>query len=83
MDGEFGKLRWRCRRGMKELDLLLTRFVDEQYAAAPPAERLAFHRLLDLQDPLIYDYLVGRQAPADAVLCALIGRMTGAPPNGR
>jgi antitoxin CptB len=83
MGGQSGELRWRCRRGMKELDLLLTRFLDEHYGAAPPAEQLAFRRLLDLQDPLIHDYLVGRQSPADAELCALIGRMTGLPPMDR
>jgi antitoxin CptB len=31
---EIGRLRWRCRRGMKELDVLLTRYVDEHYAQA-------------------------------------------------
>jgi antitoxin CptB len=83
MGGLSGELRWRCRRGMRELDLLLTRFLDEHYGDAPPAEQLAFRRLLDFQDPLIYDYVVGRQAPADAGLRALIGRMTALPPMER
>jgi len=31
MAPELGKLRWRCRRGMKELDVLLARYVDERF----------------------------------------------------
>jgi len=62
-DSDIGKLRWRCRRGMKELDLLLTRYVDEQYREAAPDHRQAFRRLLDCHDPLIYDYLLGRVSP--------------------
>ena len=30
---QLGRLRWRCRRGMKELDILLARYVDERFAA--------------------------------------------------
>jgi antitoxin CptB len=83
MDSEIGKLRWRCRRGMKELDLLLTRYVDEQYGGAAPDHRQAFRRLLECNDPLIYDYLLGRASPPDAVLSSLIERITSARPNGR
>jgi antitoxin CptB len=34
MGGEIGKLRWRCRRGMRELDVLLSRYLDEEYRTA-------------------------------------------------
>ena len=60
---ELGRLRWRCRRGMKELDLLLTRYVDEQFCEAPPAHQEAFRRLLDAQDTAIYAYCLGQEAP--------------------
>ena len=66
-DPEIGRLRWRCRRGMKELDLLLTRFVDEEYAAAAPAQQAAFRQLLDAQDPLLQAYFLGREPPPDQV----------------
>jgi len=79
---EIGKLRWRCRRGMRELDVLLTRYVDERYPAAPPAQQEAFQRLLDAQDPLIYAYFLGRETPADAVLASLIVQITAGARNG-
>jgi len=50
MDADIGKLRWRCRRGMKELDLLLTRYVDERYREATPDEQQAFRQLLDADE---------------------------------
>jgi antitoxin CptB len=71
-----GKLRWRCRRGMRELDELLTRFVDEQYTSASAAHQAAFRNLLDSHDPLIYAYFLGRETPPDPVLSDLIERIT-------
>jgi antitoxin CptB len=60
---------------MKELDVLLTRYVDERFAAAPPAEQQAFERLLEAQDPLIYAYCLGQaQVPPD--LQSLVERIT-------
>jgi len=76
-----GKLRWRCRRGMRELDELLTRFVDEQYPTASAAHQAAFRDLLDSHDPLIYAYCLGRQIPTDPVLSALIERITAGASN--
>ena len=82
-DGELGKLRWRCRRGMRELDVLLTRYVDEQYRDASAAHREAFRDLLDSQDPLIYDYFLGLKAAPTAALASLIDRITASAPNDR
>jgi antitoxin CptB len=60
---------------MKELDVLLTRYVDERFAAAPPAEQQAFERLLDDQDPIIYAYCMG-QSPVPSHLESLIRLIT-------
>jgi len=38
--GELGKLRWRCRRGMKELDVLLARYMDERFCSASAILRI-------------------------------------------
>ncbi len=81
MNGEIGKLRWRCRRGMKELDLLLTRYVDEQYGRAAADEQAAFRGLLELQDPTIYDYVLGRDVPTDPALLSLLEHITSQRPN--
>jgi antitoxin CptB len=67
---------------MKELDILLTRYVDERYGAAPPEEQQAFQRLLETQDPVIYAYCLG-QEPPPAHLAALIERITANSPAER
>jgi antitoxin CptB len=51
------KLRWRCRRGTKELDVLTTRYLESFYPDAPKAEQQAFEHMLTLQDPILYDIL--------------------------
>jgi succinate dehydrogenase flavin-adding protein (antitoxin of CptAB toxin-antitoxin module) len=57
---------------MKELDVLLSRFARERYAAAPAGQRLAFEALLQLPDPQIADYLLGYGTPPDADLVDLV-----------
>lgn len=67
-----GRLEWRCRRGMKELDLLLTRYLRERFAQAASDEQAAFIEFLELPDPEIAGYLVAGDVPADpdrAALC--------------
>ncbi|HMK87517.1 MAG TPA: succinate dehydrogenase assembly factor 2 [Steroidobacteraceae bacterium] len=73
---ELAKLRWRCRRGMRELDLLLTRFVDEEWGGASSAEREAFRALLEAPDSLIYAYCLGQERPPTAPVSSLIERIT-------
>ena len=61
---ELAKLRWKCRRGMKELDLLLLSYLDSRYTVAGPAEQGAFRELLDMQDPELFAFVTGRERPA-------------------
>ena len=56
-------LRWRQRRGMKELDVLLERYYHRHYEGASPEDKAAFDRLLDREDPEIWLWVVGQQAP--------------------
>ena len=58
------KLRWRCRRGMKELDLLLLSYLERRYDTASEEERWIFSELLELPDPKLHAYLLGREQPA-------------------
>jgi len=74
---ELGKLLWRCRRGMKELDILLTRYLEEQFCDAPAAHQEAFRTLLEAPDTEIYGYLLGQRRPPTALLSSLIERITG------
>ena len=73
---EIGRLRWRCRRGMRELDVLLTRYVDEHYARASSQDQEAFRTLLESPDPLIRAYCLGHEAPPTRALASLIRVIT-------
>jgi antitoxin CptB len=75
---EKGQLRWRCRRGMKELDVLFQRYLDERLESAESAELAAFEALLEIQDPVIYGYCFGSLAPPPQ-FAQLIERITGRP----
>ena len=57
---------------MKELDVLLSRYVRERYAAAPAARQAAFEALLALPDPQIAAYLLGFGVPDDAELAQVV-----------
>lgn len=57
---EPGQLRWRCRRGMRELDAALIAYLDNHYTEADDAEKQAFHEMLALPDPELMQYVVSR-----------------------
>ena len=59
------RLRWQCRRGMLELDLMLESFVDKCYSDLPLKTKKAFHQLLNCQDQILLDYLMGQDVPTD------------------
>ncbi len=63
-DTELSRLRWRCRRGTLELDLLFERFLAEAYPSLNPTERSIFDEFLNATDPLIMAWLAGRAKPA-------------------
>ena len=62
------RLRWQCRRGMKELDQLLTRYLDGHYTAASENDKAAFRALLELSDPELVGYLLQRREPGSEII---------------
>ena len=68
-----GMLEWRCRRGMKELDLVLVRYLQGRWPDADAAERAVFDQVLDLPDPLLAAYLMERETAPDPAMARLIG----------
>jgi antitoxin CptB len=56
---ELAKLRWQCRRGTKELDLMLNRYLETRYLVADQAEREIFVALLELGDDKLASVLLG------------------------
>jgi antitoxin CptB len=88
LDTEARRLLWRCRRGMKELDILLERFARAELPTADAAQRTLFARFLELPDPVLVDYLLGQpgmgqELPPDPELAALIKRIIGLAPGGQ
>lgn len=58
------RIRWHCRRGMLELDLVLNAFIDRHLARLEPAGLDAFKTLLERTDPELLDLVMGREEPA-------------------
>ncbi|MET0332467.1 MAG: succinate dehydrogenase assembly factor 2 [Dyella sp.] len=65
-DPRLKRLRWRARRGTRELDALFGGWLDEHYAGADESTRAAFDALLDVQDPDLWDWVMGHAQPARA-----------------
>jgi antitoxin CptB len=54
------RVRWRSRRGLLELDIVLGRFVEAHYAQLDEREKQAFEVLLDMPDNPLWDMIAGR-----------------------
>jgi antitoxin CptB len=77
LDQEARRLLWRCRRGMKELDVLLERFARRELPGASAGQRQTLARFLELPDPVLVDYLLGQAIPPDLELKGLVAQITG------
>ncbi|MCK5812902.1 MAG: succinate dehydrogenase assembly factor 2 [Cocleimonas sp.] len=63
---EYSELKWRCRRGIKELDIILCYYLDTYYEKAKKEERFTFKQLLELEDPTLYGMLLGNIASSNS-----------------
>lgn len=61
---ELNRVRWRCRRGLLELDLVLSSFVRNCYSDLSVEQQQAFRELLDYPDPELWDLVCARAEPA-------------------
>lgn len=68
-------LRWRCRRGMKELDVLLERYAAAVLPQAGAGERRLLARLLERPDPELAGYFLAGEVPAEPEMAALVTRI--------
>jgi antitoxin CptB len=66
------RLRWQCRRGMLELDLLLRAFLDQHYSNLSPRMQRHFIQLLDFPDPVIHAWCIGDETPDDEEFADLV-----------
>jgi antitoxin CptB len=69
---ELSRLRWQCRRGMRELDELLVRYLESRYTEADEGEKAAFQAVLALPDPELNGYLLQRQTPTSKSIAGVI-----------
>ncbi|MEE9358268.1 FAD assembly factor SdhE [Candidatus Vondammii sp. HM_W22] len=69
------KLRWQCRRGMLELDYVLRGFLEDTYPGLSQNDRALFVQVLDFEDQLLLDWLMGNVVSSDAGIRRLIGQM--------
>jgi len=60
---QLNRLRWRCRRGMLELDAWLEGFLDTAFGHLDPVEQAAFGRLVEQEDMDLYAWLTGQASP--------------------
>lgn len=58
------RLRWRCRRGMRELDEAMCAYLDNHYLGAPLEEQQLFEELQDMQDPELFKLVSGKAKEA-------------------
>ena len=63
---DHNRLRWKCRRGMLELDILLSSFLKNGYDTLDDADLERFSQLLDYEDNPLFELLMGKMQPADA-----------------
>jgi antitoxin CptB len=63
---EADRIRWNCRRGLLELDLVLSAFLERHFDRLDSRQVELFKELLDQPDNDLLDLVMGRAEPADA-----------------
>jgi len=79
MNEQLKRLRWQCRRGMLELDLLFLPFVDHVFGTMSQDEQRVFERLLKCNDQELYNWLIKHELVEDKELQAMVERVRNAP----
>ena len=69
------RIRWRCRRGMLENDLVLSRFLDARGEALTEEDIAKLDALLNMTDNELWDFVCGRTMPADPALASFVSRL--------
>jgi len=72
---EYAELKWRCRRGMLELDMLLNRYLDINYATMTEKQGAMFSEVLEYPDQVLFDLLLGNMQSSNADVNQLISEI--------
>lgn len=54
------RLFWRCRRGIREMDILFQEFIEAEYDSLTDSEKYSFNKLLDEADLDIMNWIMGK-----------------------
>lgn len=66
------RIRWACRRGMLELDVLFMPFVEEAFDSLSPSQQAVLQRLLEADDPDLFAWFMGHQECKDPELKQMV-----------
>jgi antitoxin CptB len=73
------RVRWACRRGMLELDVLFQPFVEAHYQDLSDQDKLDFIRLLTCEDPELFAWFMGHEQCPDSDLASMVIKVRGRP----
>ena len=76
-DSEMGRLRWQCRRGMKEVEVVLLPYLESRYASACEREQQLFKQLLACHDVDMFEWFTYRDKPTDIDLIEIVEIVLG------
>jgi antitoxin CptB len=69
---ELNRIRWRCRRGLLELDLILTTFLDQRFDSLTEHQKAQFVQLIDNSDNDLWDLIANKKSSANHDLREII-----------
>jgi len=72
---EYSELKWRCRRGMLELDILLNSYLDKNYSTMSQQQGDLFGEVLDYPDQVLFDLLLGNMQSSDVRVNRLVSEI--------
>lgn len=75
---ERSRLLWRCRRGLRELDLILQKFLAQHYADLSLEDKQLFDEFLDHSDNDLLSWLMGRSQPSNTAMARLVAQIRNA-----
>ena len=73
------RVRWACRRGMLELDVLFQPFVEKHYETMSNADKTVFVELLECEDPELFAWFMGHEVCNNPQFAEMIVRVRGRP----
>ena len=62
MNTEINKTKWKCRRGLRELDLLFRKYSENSLESLSKEDFAMFNSILDIEDQPLYDFIFKNQS---------------------